>query len=199
MASERRPRPKVKWIARDRWDSLVDAAATDRREELLGVRDQALIALGLSAALRVSELCNLNVEDLELEERRLFVACGKGGKSGYVYFSEDAKELLESWLQVRPAHPEDTERTQRGPLWISRKGNRLSTRQAREIVDGAGQRAGLGHLHPHQLRHSCATELLKRTGNIRLVQKHLRHARITTTEIYAQIVDTDLQKGVSDL
>ena len=122
-----------------------------------------------------------------------------GGKPRYAYFSAEAAELLEAWLQVRPTHPDDTKHQQRGPLWISRKGNRLSTRQLREIVPNAGERAGLGHVNCHKTRHSCGTELLRKTGNIRKVQKHLGHARVTTTEIYAAVVDGDLQKDVADI
>ncbi|MFN3650066.1 MAG: tyrosine-type recombinase/integrase [Armatimonadota bacterium] len=190
---------KIKWLKREDWDGLVDAAAEERREELLGIRDQAIIALGLSSGLRVSELCNLNVEDLDLKDRRLTVRRGKGGKPRPGRFSEDARDLIEIWLQVRPTQPEDTAREQRGPLWISRKGGRLAARTVREMMQKAGEKAALGHVHPHMLRHSCATELLRKTNNLRQVQVHLGHARITTTEIYAHVINNDLEKAVEDL
>jgi integrase/recombinase XerC len=187
------------FLPREKWDALIQAAGVDdsgqeRPQDILAARDRAIISLMLSTGLRVSEACDLDVRDINWERRRIHVRCGKGGKEAYVFASQDALDLVEAYLDMRDQEPTPNE-----PVFYSRKRLRISARMVEVMVAAAGKRAGLGRVYPHMLRHSCATALLEKSGNLRRVQKHLRHSRITTTEIYTHVVDEDLSNDVNSL
>lgn len=161
-----------------------------------GVKNRAMVRLMLEAGLRVSEVCNLRAADVDMNACRLTVRDGKGGKDRQLWFPEDLRDLLGEWLERRPE-------TSEGWMFPTRSGNRTDPRSIRRTVKNYAEKAGISwheDVSPHTLRHSFATNLLRRTGNIRLVQKALGHADLSTTMIYTHIVDDELEaamKGVA--
>ncbi len=144
-----------------------------------GARDLAFIKLALVTGCRVSEMTSLNIDTIDWERRR-FVVTGKGGRQRVVFFTEDAASALVYYLGLR-ASPTV------GPLFVNTEGKRLSNRWIQKMLSSYGEVAGIAGLHPHQLRHTFATELLDRTGDLALVQDLLGHSDPATTRIYTSL------------
>src|SRR5579862_989210 len=165
---------------------LVDSVAEDKLERPHPERDLLIFELLYGSGLRVSELCGLNLEDLDRRERWIRVR-GKGRKERQVPFGSKAGAALEKYLEVRVAKP--AERS----LLVNHRGSRLTDRGARGIVTlYAGMIAGDSSLHPHSLRHAFATHLLADGADLRAIQELLGHARLATTQKYTQVSLTDL-------
>ncbi len=141
------------------------------------LRNQALLELCYAAGLRVSELVGLDVSDLDLPGRLVRVR-GKGGHDRIVPFGPPAAEALERWI---------AEMGGQGPLFRNNRGGRLSTRGAYQIVRDAGANNGVASLHPHALRHSCATHLLGAGADLRGIQEQLGHRSLSTTQRYTHV------------
>jgi integrase/recombinase XerC len=140
-------------------------------------RNRALLELMYGAGLRVSETMDLNIVDLDLGNRLVRVL-GKGQKERIVPFGPPAVEALKNWLHHLA--PE-------GPVFLNRFHKRLSNRSAWRIVREAGAANGIAGLHPHALRHSCATHLLGSGADLRAIQEQLGHASLSTTQRYTHV------------
>ncbi len=161
---------------------------------LLAYRDKAILELLFSTGLRVSELSNLKIEDVNLK-RDEFTILGKGGKSRVVFLSDDAKTWLQKYLATR--------KDMNTYLFIShdkRFGKQkdhdepLTPRSIQRIVQKHAINAGITkQVTPHTMRHSYATDLLQNGADIRSVQSMLGHSSITTTQIYTHITDKELR------
>lgn len=161
--------------------------------ELIRLRDKAILELLFSTGLRVSELANLLKENVNIKKDE-FTVRGKGGKSRVVFMSEQAKYALQKYLEKRPdLNPS---------LFIShdkrtgKKGTEapLTPRSVQRIVQKYARAAGITKaVTPHTLRHSYATDLLQNGADIRSVQTMLGHSSITTTQIYTHITDKELR------
>lgn len=159
-----------------------------------GLRDRALLALLYGGGLRVSEACELRLQDLTLrlpgsDGPGLLRVAGKGGKERLVPFGGGARQRVEAWLaEGRPL------RSPRGPwVLVSRSGGPLDRVRAFRVVRQCARAAGLREIHPHTLRHSCATHLLQGGGELRSVQEFLGHADVRTTERYTHLDADELQ------
>jgi integrase/recombinase XerC len=151
-------------------------------ESPAGLRDRALLELLYSSGLRVSELCGLDIENVDLSERLVRVM-GKGRKERMVPIGRPACEALRSWIAVRPKLATDP-----GSLFVGARGKRLSPRSVRLRLDQAVLKGALGrHLHPHLLRHCFATHLLQGGADLRSIQELLGHSSLSTTQRYAQV------------
>jgi integrase/recombinase XerD len=161
----------------------------------LGVRDKAMLELFYSTGLRVSELINLRVGDLEMQMGCLR-CIGKGDKQRLVPVGRKALAAVEQYLggarpQLLRARPPATPTPY---LFVNRLGSKLSRVGVWKILAGYGRRAGLrGKLTPHKLRHSFATHLLERGADLRSVQLMLGHADISTTQIYTHVIEERLK------
>lgn len=159
-------------------------------DEPRALRDRALLEFLYATGARVSEVCGLNLSDLDMESSlvRLF---GKGSKERVVPFGSVAHGAVERWLQVgRPAMEplRWRNRDHANAVFLGGRGTRLSRQVAWNVVRDAGVRAGLEReLSPHALRHSCATHLLDHGADLRIVQEMLGHASITTTQVYTRV------------
>ena len=162
----------------------------------LGVRDKAILELLYSTGLRVTELVNLRVGDLEM--RMGCLRCiGKGDKERLVPVGRKALAAVEQYLsEVRPKLLRARRQAPAVPfLFINRLGGKLSRVGVWKILVNYGRRAGLrARLTPHKLRHSFATHLLERGADLRSVQLMLGHADISTTQIYTHVVEERLKQ-----
>jgi integrase/recombinase XerC len=152
-------------------------------QDVLAVRDRALLELAYSSGLRVSELAGLELAALDLAEGEVRVL-GKGAKERIVPVGEPARVSLKAWLALRPTLPApDSE-----AVFVSRSGRRLTSRAIQQRLAGWAVKRGLArHVHPHMLRHSFASHLLQSSGDLRAVQELLGHASIASTQIYTHL------------
>lgn len=160
-------------------------------ESATDLRDRALLEFLYATGARISEACDLNMDDIDMNSRvvRLF---GKGSKERVVPFGRTAHGHLSLYLGVggRGAlTPLVWARgTDRDAVFLTNKGRRLNRQKAWQIVHAAGQAAGIARdLSPHVLRHSCATHMLEHGADLRIVQEMLGHATISTTQIYTKV------------
>ncbi len=152
----------------------------------LGVRDKASLELAYATGMRVSELINLNIQDLNMDIG--FVRCkGKGGKERIVPMGRVASESINRYLQkVRPLLIKKRQGTQR--LFLTRLGRGMSRQNFWKIIKKYARLSGIKKtITPHTLRHSFATHMLERGANLRVVQEMLGHADIVTTQFYTHI------------
>ena len=166
-------------------EALLDA--TDG-EDLLSLRDRALLELLYASGLRISEALQLDRADLA--GGGFVRVIGKGDKERLVPVGDLALDAVAAYLDGRDelAEPVDDAARNRQPLFISRRGRRLDRMAAWRIMRTAALRAGLSErVTPHTLRHSFATHLLEGGADLRVVQELLGHASITTTQLYTHI------------
>ncbi|MEK7621647.1 MAG: site-specific tyrosine recombinase/integron integrase [Patescibacteria group bacterium] len=151
----------------------------------VGRRDRAIFELLFSTGLRISELCNLNRESVNLETDEFSVR-GKGGKVRVVFLSPQAKQALKIYLDKRPDMSE--------ALFVNHQEVRLTPRSVERFIKHYAITAGIMKpVTPHTLRHSFATDLLRNGADLRAVQLLLGHANIATTQIYTHITDRELR------
>jgi len=183
----RKSRRLPKFLGAADLTALLDAARTS------SPRDYALVCVLAYAGLRVAEACALTWADIS--EDRLLVRHGKGDKERYVPLAPRLRAALAD-LDRR-----EIPVLRHSPVFLSRLRRPLSVRAAQHIIERLCLAAGIDRelAHPHSLRHTAATMLLRRTGNIRLVQRFLGHASIGTTEIYTHVVFDDLAEAVERL
>lgn len=173
--------------------ALLEANA--KRDDELMLRDQAILCLLLSSGLRASELVNVTFEDFDLPKYALRVL-GKGKKERYTTFDEEAKKAILAYAsKLRPTLVErrgDGRRPKQ--LFLNAKGGALTVRGLEHILTSIEQKTGFSlHLHPHELRHTYATEMLEEGADLRLIQELLGHESINTTQIYTHLTQKDLQ------
>ena len=156
-----------------------------------GLRNYCMLLLYFNLGLRASEAINLDNNSLDWMSGKLTVK-GKGDKERVLWLSEQDLSALRRWRSIKPGS---------SYLFCTLAGGRLCDRYVRDFVKRYAKRAGLTEkdVHPHTLRHTFATDLLKETSNIRLVQKALGHVSINTTMIYTHIVDDQLEKALKTL
>jgi integrase/recombinase XerD len=151
-----------------------------------GVRDRALLELLYSTGARITETTDLDVDDVDAEQRTV-VLTGKGGKQRLVPVGRPALAALEAYrVRARPALAARGKGTP--AVFLGARGARLSRQRAWSALQEAAERAGIATaVSPHTLRHSFATHLLDGGADVRVVQELLGHASVTTTQIYTQV------------
>ncbi|MFK7816637.1 MAG: tyrosine recombinase XerC [Gammaproteobacteria bacterium] len=149
----------------------------------LKLRDYAMMELMYSSGLRLAEMVNLNLNDIDLTQGQVHVL-GKGNKTRYLPVGANACKALNRWLEARSNIVADGELA----VFINNRGNRISPRAVQQRMAQIGREQGLDkHVHPHMLRHSFASHLLESSGDLRAVQEMLGHADISTTQIYTHL------------
>ena len=157
-------------------------------------RDAALLEVLYGSGVRVSELTGLDLGSLDLAGGTARVL-GKGNKERIVPLGSRAREALEAYLAVR-GELRDARHGGQDPraLFLSARGERLGVRSVQLLVKRYGQQAtGTSALHPHALRHSCATHLLDAGADLRSIQELLGHASLSTTQRYTHVSTDQLQ------
>ncbi len=174
------------------YSDLERLIAAPKGSDPRSLRDKAILEVFFSTGLRLSELVALD-RYLDFERGEVSVK-GKGGKIRVVFFSDSAKQAIKNYLDKRG----DTEPA----LFISltkaknpKVLGRITSRAVERLIDRYGKIAGIGQkIHPHQLRHAFATDLLINGADLRSVQELLGHANISTTQIYTHLTNKELKE-----
>lgn len=163
-------------------------------ENPLARRDRVIVELFLATGIRVNELVGLDLADLDLDAGRLRIRA-KGGREEVRFLSRRLRVLVARHVARRRAEEPDPE-----VLFVSRPGRRLGARQVARRLSLWLLRAGIPkRLGPHGLRHSFATRLYERTGDLLLVQRALGHRDLSTTQLYTHLIDGRLERALESL
>jgi len=186
--------PKV--LSPDEVFALLEAPSG---EDLLSVRDRAILELFYASGLRLSELAGLNLEDLDLSQGLIRVM-GKGKKERVVPIHQRAKDKLKKWLERRADLKKSVlDEDARRAVFLSKKGSRLSARAIELLLGKYLKKAGIYRpATPHSLRHSFATHLLDSGMDIRSIQELLGHSSLSTTQRYTQVSLKELMEAYDD-
>ncbi|WP_422749724.1 tyrosine recombinase XerC [Mycobacterium sp. WMMD1722] len=184
LPKARRTLPSV--LRRDQaLDAMAAANSGAQQGDPVALRDRLIVEMLYATGIRVSELCGLDIDDVDLA-RRVLRVLGKGNRQRTVPFGEPAERAVRSWLaDGRPALATALS----GPaLLLGARGGRLDPRQARTVVHQTiGAVDGAPDIGPHGLRHSAATHLLEGGADLRIVQELLGHSTLATTQLYTHV------------
>lgn len=180
-------------LSPDTCTQLLNGAQPAAEDDVLQTRDRAMFELFYSSGLRLSELADLDLNDLDLQSGEAEVT-GKGRKTRIVPVGQHALNALAAWLQQRaplmsrrdgiPGEARDNTPA----LFLNQRGTRLTPRSIQLRLKRWALQAGLNqHVHPHLLRHAFATHVLQSSGDLRAVQEMLGHASISTTQVYTHL------------
>jgi integrase/recombinase XerC len=182
LPAQRRRLPEVLYAS-----ELEELLAAPHADSPLGLRDRAVLELLYSTGVRVSELVGLNVEDVDLQERRARVT-GKGNKQRWVFFGRPAQAAVQRYLAEARPQLVPPERGGERALFVNRWGRRLTARGVQRLVHKHVLRAALSQrISPHVLRHTFATHLLDSGADLRAIQELLGHSSLASTQIYTHV------------
>jgi integrase/recombinase XerD len=182
MVIKKRWRPRIPQ-ALPRYLNEQEYARVKLVAENLSLRNRALILFFFSSGCRRQEVSDLNIEDINLDQRTAKVR-GKGKKIRTVHFSEECALILMEYLRTRSYEETD-------PLFMNRKGLRLLPKGIYRVITTVGKKAGI-KLHPHAMRHTFATNMMARGAEIEFLADEMGHANLNTTRIYARIPTEDM-------
>lgn len=195
------PSRMVEFLDREELERLFEAALSEK-EEILRLRDYAILQTLFATGLRVSELCSLKKEQINFK-RKEFTVRGKGDKIRLIFLSSESAQALQNYLKKRKdnskflfiAHKQVGKDATKEMESFSANASGLTPRTIERIVKKYAMIAGITKpITPHTLRHSFATDLLQNGADIRSVQSMLGHASITTTQIYTHITNQQLRQ-----
>ena len=155
------------------------------------IRDYAVFTLLLNTGIRVGELCELKVSDLDLESdfAKLSIRFGKGRKSRSVFLNDACLRVITAYLEFRESQERNS---QSDYLFYSQKSNQFSTRGIRHMVKSNCLKANIKPISPHVCRHTCGKHLIDTGNSIDRVAKALGHSSIETTKIYTNPTESDM-------
>lgn len=171
------------------YDDLEKILSIPDTTTFLGKRNALILELLYSTGVRVSELVNTKLNDIDLSEEKILIL-GKGNKERYVLFGSKAKEKMLDYLK---------EKTDDSPyLIVNRYGNKITDRGIRKILDSIILEASLSYkISPHTLRHTFATHMLDSGADIEIVKELLGHESLSTTQIYTHVTSESLKRVYS--
>ncbi len=185
-----------KYLSTEESISLLSSVAGDS-ESKYRERNFCIITLFLNCGMRLSELCGINLSDIDRELRSLRVL-GKGGKERLVYLNEACREALAAYLVARDRDNENIK--DKNALFLSRLGKRISNKTVQWMVYKYLDAAGLEYKHfsTHKLRHTAATLMYQEGGvDVLALKEILGHAQLSTTQIYTHVNNKQLEEAVS--
>lgn len=156
-----------------------------------GCRNYAIVMIMYRAGLRVQEVCNLTLADINTETGSIYIQQGKGKKDRYSYMDESALQAVKNWLMIKPESEY---------FFCTLQGGQIDSRYIREVCYRISKKAGVfiqdgqkqKPVSPHKLRHTCLTGLLNAGFNIRQVQEIAGHSSLNTTMIYTHVDNEEL-------
>ncbi len=188
LRSPKLPKSLPDFLTVDDAFRVMHAPQQEKDDTPLARRDRAIVELLYGSGIRLSELVGIKQNDIDLHQQRVRVL-GKGNKERWVPIGNPCKAALESYLAVRATlrHPK-TGAQHHEALFLGRWGTALSPRQVQHLLRRYGKVAmGRSDLHPHTLRHSCATHLLDAGADLRGIQEFLGHTSLATTQRYTHL------------
>lgn len=172
-------------------DEMVKVLKSISTTTPLGLRNMALLELFYATGMRVSEIANLKLDQVDFE-LNLILVHGKGNKDRYVAFGEEAKTALNNYL-VEARKKLLLHKTDYGYVFLNSNGNMITSRGLEYIIKNIFLNAGISaSVHPHMLRHTFATQMLNNGADLRTVQELLGHESISTTQIYTHVTKQHL-------
>jgi len=156
------------------------------RNTWIGARNLALLTMLADTGVRLNEVLQVDVGDVDLASMSIRIRYGKGGRERLVPVGRVLHRALRRWIEVRGLSNGEH------ALFVSRSGCRLHRRTVQRIVEEAGKRIGFAGLHAHLMRHSCATLYLQNGGNVFALRQLLGHSSLSTTQRYVHMVGTAL-------
>lgn len=175
---------QIDLISLDELGRLLESPNENSSKDL---RDKAILELLFSTGLRVSELCSLNIDSVDLTKEEFSIR-GKGDKLRVVFLSGSAKSSLKNYLDSRMDVDGEA-------MFVNLRGGRLTPRSVERMVQHQAIKAGISKkVTPHIIRHSFATDLLESGADLRSVQALLGHSNITTTQVYTHVTDRQLRE-----
>ena len=173
-------------------ETLIEADA--KREDFLAKRDHAIIISLYTSGLRVSELTNLKLQDINLRQRTMRII-GKGRKERIVPFSNIALDAINDYLQNCRNLILEKNHIYKGTnaLFINSKGEQITARGVQYILKKVEEKTGVNlGLHPHKMRHTFATHLLEKGADLRTIQEILGHTSLETTQVYTHVTTSKM-------
>jgi integrase/recombinase XerD len=188
LASPRIPARLPRALTRRQMETLLDAPPGG---DAKGIRDRLILELLYATGMRISELCGLDVGDVDMEDRTVTVR-GKGDKWRIIPFGSRAAEAIIVYLSE--SRPELSRGKGSRAVILNMRGGRLTRQGCWKIIKGHAEDAGMGELvTPHTFRHTFATHMLEGGANLLVVQELLGHASISTTQIYTEVTREHLK------
>lgn len=195
LVAPRAQRPLPGVLRADQAADAMHAAELGAAEgDPIAVRNQAMLELLYATGIRVSELCGLDLDDVD-QQRQVITVLGKGRKQRTVPYGNPAREALRRWREARSsvARPSSG-----AALFLGSRGGRIDQRAVRRVThDAIGSVPSAAQTGPHGLRHSAATHLLEGGADLRVVQELLGHATLATTQLYTHVT-VDRLKAIHD-
>ncbi|WP_133469787.1 tyrosine recombinase XerC [Paraglaciecola marina] len=178
ISAPKQGKPLPKQLNVDEMHQLLDI----KNDDILAIRDKAIMELMYSCGLRLAELASLNLQSIEAGCQLRVL--GKGSKERLLPIGKVAMLAISQWLKLRPEFADEAEPA----LFLSKRKNRISTRQvAKRMKLWAANQDLKQSVNPHKLRHSFATHILESSSDLRGVQELLGHANLATTQVYTHL------------
>ncbi len=179
----KRPRKMPNYLTEKEASRLIESSSKNLRTHLV-------VSLLAHTGMRVGELCNLRISDVDLDENVVTIHSGKGDKDRIVIIPDYCSGLISEYLPLRYKIASESDF-----LLVSRKGTRFDSSTIQRMVRELATDAGISkRVTPHVLRHTFATAVLRNGGDIRFIQQLLGHSSVATTQIYTHVDDSALRE-----
>lgn len=198
VANTTRPKikdnPKVTYLTPEEIAGIMHNIETNAQKKLKN-RDLCLLKLGFSTGLRISAIVQIDIDDIDLKNKQIRVT-EKGDYDNYVLFGENLKSAITAWMEDRNKYFSNCDSN---ALFVSQRGQRISDDMVDVLLKKYAKGVTDKHVHPHIMRHSCATNLYEATGDIYLCSSQLHHKNVSTTMRYAEISKEKQKKAAEVL